>query len=99
MFSIEWGGKGDVVLTGRWDATQTEKAETFFKQINQPSTVDFKKLDYISSAGLGILLMTQKRLMGNGGSLTLVNLNPHISEVFRYAGLERVFVISKSPGR
>lgn len=95
MFSVEWGGKGDVVLSGRWDATQTDKAELFFKQITEPRTVDFKELDYISSAGLGILLMTQKRLMGKGGSLTLVNLNDHISEVFRYAGLERVFVITR----
>ncbi len=55
--------------------------------------VDFAKLDYISSAGLGVLLGTQKRLSGMGHALTLVNLNAHIREVFRIAGFDRVFNI------
>ncbi len=95
MFSVEWGPSGDVLLSGRWDASQTDKAEAFFKHVAEPRVVDFSSLDYISSAGLGILLMTQKRLMANGGTLTLANLNSHISDVFRYAGLDRLFQIRK----
>jgi anti-anti-sigma factor len=42
---------------------------------------------------MGVLLGTQKRLSGSGHSLTLVNLNSHIREVFRIAGFDRVFKI------
>ena len=62
MFEIEMDESGTIVLSGRFDASQTEKAREFFQNIYESKIVDFKKLDYISSAGLGVLLGTQKRL-------------------------------------
>jgi anti-sigma B factor antagonist len=50
-------------------------------------------LDYISSAGLGVLLSTHKRLMAGASGLQLVNVNPHIADIFRYSGFDRLFVI------
>ena len=55
--------------------------------------VNFKDIDYISSAGLGVLLKTQKRLGEGGHSLTLANMNNHIKDVFVYAGFDAVFSI------
>ena len=55
--------------------------------------VDFDGLSYISSAGLGLLFATQKRLVDGGSALTLVNLNPHIREIFHIAGFDKIFEI------
>ena len=58
-----------------------------------PTTLDFSELDYISSAGLGILLKTQKRLVAQDASLKIINVNNHIHDVFRYSGFHAIFDI------
>jgi anti-sigma B factor antagonist len=50
-------------------------------------------LDYISSAGLGILLATQKRLMASGHRLKIVNMSGHIRDIFHYTRFDTVFEI------
>jgi anti-sigma B factor antagonist len=95
MFEIRFGERGEVVLKGRLDAAQTARAREFFEQITESSVVDCSGLEYISSAGLGVLLRTQKRLMAESAQLTLVDLNKHIHDVFRYAGLDQVFKIEQ----
>ena len=93
MFIIEINDQGEIQLSGRLDASQAEKARQFLQNINNSRVVDFKDLDYISSAGLGVLLATQKRLNENGQSLKLINLNNHIRDIFRYAGFDTIFEI------
>ncbi len=44
--------------------------------------VDFKNLDFISSAGLRVIFKTKKILSGRGGKLYLANLQPQIRKVF-----------------
>jgi anti-sigma B factor antagonist len=83
----------DVKLTGRFDASQTESAKKVFQEVVKSTHVDFENLNYISSAGLGVLLMTQKRLKSDDQELVLINLNNHIREVFRYAGFDMIFRI------
>ena len=78
MFSIELGEDGNVRLNGRLDAAQCAKAEEFLGTVDGPSTLDFAQLEYISSAGLGILLKTQKRLVEKGAGLKIINLNNQI---------------------
>ena len=56
-------------------------------------TLDFADLEYISSAGLGILLKTQKRLVGTSAGLKIINVNNHIHDVFRYSGFHTIFDI------
>jgi anti-sigma B factor antagonist len=93
MFEIEVGADETIVLIGRFDAAQVEKATPVFTSIAGARTLDFGRLDYISSAGLGLLLATQKRLSKHGTGLRIVNLNPHIRNVFHYAGFDRIFQI------
>jgi anti-sigma B factor antagonist len=93
MFEIKIGQNGDVLLSGRFDASQVPKAKPVFDDIKESKTIDFIKLDYISSAGLGVLLTTQKRLKDSGYQLVLKNMNKHIREVFKYAGFDTVFKI------
>jgi len=80
-------------LIGRLDASQVEVAREAMNRINTSSVIDFGELEYISSAGLGMLLGIQKRLMESGGTLKLINMNRHIREIFRMAGFDRIFVI------
>lgn len=91
MLTAERTGDNGIHLRGRFDASQVEYATSVFNQINQSCTVDMAELEYISSAGLGILLMTQKRLSHTGATLKLINANPHIKDVFRYAGFDKLF--------
>ena len=93
MFEIQFGENGEVVLEGRLDAAQAARAREFLEGVVESRVVDCARLDYISSAGLGVLLRVQKRLKGAGNELTLVGLNHHIRDVFRYAGLDQVFKI------
>lgn len=94
MFDIRWRADGEIAVSGRWDASQTERAEAFFRAVAESKVVDFSNLEYISSAGLGVLIVTQKRLSGLGGGLRLVNMNSHIADVFRFSGLNQIFEIA-----
>jgi anti-sigma B factor antagonist len=93
MFDIREGPNHDLVLLGRFDASQTEKAKQVFLSLARGTTVDFAQLDYISSAGLGILLAAQKRLSAQGQSLRLINVNSHIRDVLRFSGFDQIFEI------
>ena len=93
MLRITISENGEVQLSGRFDASQVDKATARFNKITKSCTVNFAELEYISSAGLGVLLATQKRLGESGHRLKLVNLNKHIRDVFRYAGFDKVFEI------
>lgn len=98
MFEIGRGEAGEIVLKGRLDAAQCEKALKFFDSVPDPCVVDMAGLDYISSAGLGVLLKTQKRIMASGRGLRIVNVNKHIGDIFRYAGFDKIFEIVRAGG-
>ncbi|HVO52388.1 MAG TPA: STAS domain-containing protein [Thermoanaerobaculia bacterium] len=55
--------------------------------------VDLGATDYVSSAGLRVLLMLAKKLAGGGGRLVLCGLNPQVRDVFEIAGLGALFAI------
>ena len=93
MFDIDFGDQGQIIFSGRLDASQAEKAQAFLDAIPEPQVADLAALEYLSSAGLGVLLKTQKRLMGGGGGLKLVNVSNHINDIFRYSGFDQIFDI------
>lgn len=94
MLEIREGSNHDLILTGRFDASQVEKARGVFLSLNEGKTLDFSGLDYISSAGLGVLLAAQKRLSQRGHKLRLVHVNNHIRDVFRFSGFDQIFEIA-----
>jgi anti-anti-sigma factor len=94
MFEIERNTDDAISLHGRFDASQVPRAAEVLDQITGSCVVDFAELSYISSAGLGLLFATQKRLVDGGAALKLVNLNPHIRELFSIAGFDHIFEIS-----
>ena len=93
MFSIRIEPDGVVRLSGRLDAAEAERAIADLAAISGPVTMDCGSLEYISSAGLSVMLVTHKRLMGSGHALRLVNLQPRVRNVFTYAGLNRILQI------
>jgi len=93
MFEIKFGDENDILLDGRLDAAQAVKAQTFLDQVDGACVLDLSKLEYVSSAGLGVLLKTHKRLMGAGSGLKLINVNHHIHDIFRYSGFDKLFEI------
>ena len=93
MFDVRFAEDGSVQLVGRFDAAQNEKATELLDKVVTSTVIDFRELTYISSAGLGVLLGLQKRLVDSGHKLRLVNLNPHIRELFRLARFDTIFEI------
>ena len=93
MFDISGGENGVIEFSGRLDTAQAERARSYTDSHSQVSTFDFATLDYISSAGLGVLLVVHKRLMRSGGTLRLININNHIRDVFRYSGFDKLLDI------
>ena len=93
MFEIDFGDEDTVLLDGRLDAAQAVKAQVFLDQVVGACVLDLSKLEYVSSAGLGVLLKTHKRLMGAGSGLKLINVNHHIHDIFRYSGFDKLFEI------
>ncbi len=93
MFEIKINEANEILLSGRFDASQVEHANAVFEKINKATVVNFKDLEYISSAGLSVLLVTQKRLTEKNQQLKLINMNNHIRDVFKYAGFDMIFEI------
>lgn len=93
MFEIHRVSDSEVRLVGHFDASQQATATEVFDSINESCTVRFNDLEYISSAGLSVLLYTQQRLSGDGSALTLTGMNPHVRLVFEYAGFDQIFEI------
>lgn len=93
MFDISLTEAGDVALSGRFDAAQVDKAKAVLDRLNVTTSVDFKDLVYVSSAGLGVLMATQKRLSEKGHKLKLKNVSGHIREIFKIARFDLIFEI------
>jgi anti-anti-sigma factor len=97
MLSIELGADGRVRMSGRLDASQAPAAQAFMDKLAGEVVLDCSALDYLSSAGLGVLLKTQKRLMGAGGRMRLVGVSPHVRDIFAYSGFDQIFDIELAP--
>lgn len=93
MLTIETGEGGTVALKGRLDAAQAGNAQAALDKLQGSVTLDLAALEYISSAGLGVLLKTQKRLMASGGKVRLAGVGPHLRDIFVYSGFDQLFEI------
>lgn len=91
MLTIEAGGDGVVIVAGRLDAAQAANAQAFLDGVQGVVTLDVSRLEYISSAGLGVLLKTQKRLLGASGKLRLAGVGKHLRDILVYSGFDQIF--------
>ena len=84
-----------VVLSGRLDTTTAPDLEKELKESLDgvtALTIDMTALEYISSAGLRVLLAAQKT-MANQGTMTLTNVNDTIMEIFEVTGFSDILTI------
>ena len=89
------GTRLTLALTGRLDTNTAPQLETELKRSIDgvtDLTFDFAGLEYISSAGLRILLSAQKT-MNKQGSMTIRNVNETVSEVFDITGFSEILTI------
>ena len=86
-----------VALAGKLDSNTSPQAQQALDAVlaggAKKMAVDFTALDYISSAGLRVLLGTAKRLSGAGGSLRLFGLNDTVREVFDISGFSTILAV------
>ncbi|MBN2263953.1 MAG: STAS domain-containing protein [Prolixibacteraceae bacterium] len=94
---------GDFVVVridGRIDTTNYTEFEKIIAEVidggEKNLVLDCKNLNYISSSGLRVFLITQKRLMGAGGKLHLCTMQPSIKEIFDISGFSTIFKIYDS---
>ena len=82
-------------LEGRLDTTTSpdlEKEVEALPEDIQELVFDFEKLDYISSAGLRVLLAAQK-LMAKQGEMKVLNVNESIMGIFEVTGFTDILTI------
>ena len=85
---------------GNLDTNTSPDAEaTINELIDNGSTLllaNFEELNFISSAGLRVLLATAKKLRGTGGDLRICALNPTVQEVFDISGFGSILSVYSS---
>ena len=84
-----------ITIIGRLDTTTAPQLEAEFKQsINgvEKLVLDFAALEYLSSAGLRVLLAAQK-VMKNQGKMIVKNVNETINEIFEVTGFIDILTI------
>ncbi len=88
-------GKLTITLTGRLDTVTAPKLEETLREACNDVTVlifDLAKLEYISSAGLRVLLSAQKT-MNKQGSMKIINAREEIMEIFEITGFTEILTI------
>ncbi|MGN1113335.1 MAG: STAS domain-containing protein [Acutalibacteraceae bacterium] len=89
-----------VALSGRLDTITSPQLE---EEVNRFSldeineiVIDANELEYISSAGLRIVLMLHKKMAAQNGQLRLLNVNEMIKEIFDMTGMSDFLDIEKA---
>ena len=85
-----------VAIAGSMDSTTSPEAQKALDGVLAAASkvaLDFTQLDYISSAGLRVLLGAAKTLRASGGSLRLFGLNPSVREVFEISGFSTILAV------
>ena len=91
------GNRLTVALDGRIDTLTAPQLESELKPLLNGISelvLDFAQVAYISSAGLRVLLATQKGMRAAGGSLTIVNAVPAVREVFDITGFSDILTLA-----
>lgn len=95
--------EGNIIIlepNGRLDTNTSDEFEAklvgLIDEEELRLVIDLIHVDYISSAGLRVLLMAAKKLKIMNGSIVLCSMSNHIKEVFDIAGFTPIFSIEQS---
>lgn len=82
-----------IALEGRLDTNTSPQLEEFAGELYEKNindiAVDMAKCDFVSSAGLRVIVAMQKRAAA-GGSLVFRNVVPEVMEVFEMTGFQKI---------
>lgn len=96
----EVSGINVVDVDGNLDTNTSPTAQEHIDQLVQTGAnkilLNFEKVNYISSAGLRVLLATAKQLRKQGGDLRLCNLNHNVQDVFEISGFISILKVFDS---
>lgn len=83
-----------ISVAGRLDTNTAPQLEAALKEITDVTTLilDFEKLEYISSAGLRVLLSAQKR-MNVLGELKIIHVGETVMDIFEVTGFTDILTI------
>ena len=93
MLEIEVKDGGVVTLAGRLDAAESDRALEELEKLPGPVTLDCSRLEYVSSAGIAIIMQTYKRLLAARQPFQFTGVTPRVKNVFMYAGLDKLLGI------
>lgn len=98
MQRLKIAGSGNTVfLSGEVDVGNCgvfkEELGKAIEKVTGDVILDFTALDYIDSAGLGILVGVFKRLQEKEFTMTVVNANDYIKKLFRITKLDTLFSV------
>ena len=86
-----------VAITGNLDSNTSPEAQRELDGVlaggGRKIAIDFTALDYISSAGLRVLLGVAKQLRASGGALRTFGLNDSVREVFDISGFSTILPV------
>ena len=82
------GGRIDTITSQELDKEINDEFGNFDSLI-----LDFADLEYISSAGLRVLISTQKKLKAEDIPLVIKNVNDVVNEIFRMSGFDKILKI------
>jgi len=91
----ENGKELTIALEGRLDTTTAPLLENELKSVIEGKTaltMDFEKLEYISSAGLRVLLSAQK-IMNKQGSMKIIHVCPEVLDIFEVTGFSDILTV------
>ncbi len=98
MFNVEKKSEGKnvtLVLSGRLDTSTAPELEAEVKasvEGTENLIFDFEELDYISSAGLRVLLSALK-MMSKQGSMKITNVSESVKDIFEITGFSDILTI------
>ncbi len=88
-----------MAISGNLDSTTSPEAQKALDAVlagARTVALDFSELDYISSAGLRVLLGAAKQLRASGGTLRIFGLNQSVREVFEISGFSTILAVYPS---
>ncbi len=89
-------GKTVLYLEGRLDTSNSNELENAVNEALETTDdleLDLSKLEYTSSSGLRVFLLTQKKVNERNGSLVVSNVNEYIMEIFDITGFSTILNI------
>ena len=86
--TLSVAGRIDTITSKELDAEIASEMGTFNSLV-----MDLSDLTYISSAGLRILIATQKKLKASNTPLVIKNVNEPVGEILRMSGIDKILTI------